>query len=204
MTAAGRARPPRRHVKRRVLAGLVVLGILPFGCTFTITAPEDVADPTTIFMLREAMHSGIVLPPLSPMDEFVEFGFGDWNWFALGNDAWYHVFATVLWPTQGGHGRRTFGARTAAELKSRVTWAELSPVTVSRAKATALRQRLQLEHDRRFAEAVRRADLGWVFVPSDQSYWFVVNCADVAADWFRELDCSVGWVPIRTGLTVAR
>ena len=192
--------PHRRHTLA-VVAALLPIGWA--GCTSTVTPPSQVADPVTVFLLGEAMHTGIVLPPLSPTDEFVEFGFGDWSWFALGNDAWYHAFATVLWPTQGTLGRRTFGARTAAELRARVTWATLSAVEVSGAKAAALRRRLEKEHEDLRKEAVRRPEFGWLFVPYDCSYWFGVTCADVAAAWFRELDCTVGWVPIRGGLAVA-
>lgn len=207
--SAGGAVPaprPRHRWWRRLLLGgaAVAIVFLWFGCTSTVTPPSHVTDPATVFLLREAMHTGLVLPPRSADEEFVEFGFGDWSWFALGNDDWYHVFATVLWPTQGTLGRRTFGARTADELRQRVHWAELSPVVVERDEAAALRARLQREHDARQNEAVVRADLGWVFVPYDQSYWFVVTCADVAADWFRELGCSVGWVPIRVGLAAAQ
>ena len=42
-----------------------------------------------------------------------------------------------------------------------------------------------------------------MFVPSDDSYWFGFTCADAAAEWFRQLDCEVGWTPIRAGLDVA-
>lgn len=201
------ARPTgaRRRRTRRQFATVAAIAIVSgcHGCTSTVTPPANVVDPVEVFLLREAMHTGIVLPPSRPDDEFVEFGFGDWSWFALGNDEWYHVFATVLLPTQGTLGRRTFGARTADDLRARVTWAELAPVAVERTKAAALRARLELEHREHFVDAVRRPELGWTFVPWDHSYWFVVTCADMAADWFRELDCSVGWVPIRAGLAVA-
>ncbi|MBL8753628.1 MAG: DUF2459 domain-containing protein [Planctomycetes bacterium] len=172
------------------------------GCTSTITPPAAVQDPVTVFLLREAMHSGVVLP--SPTNgAYVEFGFGDWSWFALANDQWYNVFATVLWPTQGTLGRRPFPARTPDELRQYVTWAELQPLAIERAKATALWTRLHEQHAARQSEAVTRANLGWTFVPYDRSYWFPQTCADVAAEWFRELDCSVGWTPIRSSLNVA-
>lgn len=114
------------------------------------------------------------------------------------------MFATVLWPTQGALGRRTFFASDEADLKARVYWAELSPLVVPSARALTLRTRLQHEHDAGRADAVTRPDLGWTFVPYDRSYWFAQNCADIAAEWFTELDCSVSWVPIRTGLAVEK
>ena len=196
---------PRRRCRRRLLGAVLVIALLAtfFGCSSTITPPTGITDPARVFLLREAMHTGIVLPPREASEEYVEFGFGDWSWFALGNEAWYRVFPTVLWPTQGTLGRRTFGAATPEALRARVTWAELQEVPVARDKAAALRTRLQQLHDSRGKEAVTRPSLGWTFVPYDRSYWFPQNCADVAAEWFRELDCSVGWLPIRMGLTVA-
>lgn len=204
MTATPAIQAPRRRRRRIALAGGATTVVWAWvGCTSTVTAPAPVADPVSVFLLREAMHTGVVLPPATDGEEFVEFGFGDWNWFALGNDAWYHAFATVLWPTQGALGRRTFGARTADELRAHVSWAALDPIVVDRTKAATLRRRLEDEHRSRVADAVRRPELGWTFVPYDHSYWFAVTCADLAADWFRELDCSVGWVPIRAGLAAA-
>jgi Protein of unknown function (DUF2459) len=199
VTAAAAPAHRRRRRRRRVLlvaASLTAL-LLAFGCTSTITPPPAPTDPTTIFVLREAMHTGLVLPPQPGHAEYVEFGYGDWSWFALGNDAWYHAFATVLWPTRGALGRRSFGANTEAELKRTVHWATLSPVVVSRERAGQLRERLEREFAAGQAEVVRRQDLGFVFVPSQDSYWFGYNCADAAAVWLRELDCSVSWVPIR-------
>jgi hypothetical protein len=196
----------RGNRRRRWLALVLVAApcaVAATCCTSTVTPPAGVVTPATVFLLREAMHTGIVLPPAREADEYVEFGYGDWSWFALGNDAWYHAFATVLWPTAGALGRRTFGARTADELRARVTWAELQAIDVERDRAHALRGELQRAFDAGLGDARPRPDLGWVFVPDDRSYWFAHNCADVAAAWFEQLGCSVSWAPIRRGLTRA-
>lgn len=202
--AATAVRRPRRWWRRVLLVLALTAAAIPvFGCTSTVTPPAAPANPTTVFLLSEAMHTGIVLPPLGPDDEFVEFGYGDWSWFALGNDAWYRVFPTVLWPTQGALGRRTFGARDERQLRAAAWWTTLSPIVVDAAKVRALRTQLQAAYDAGAASAVRRQDLGFVFVPSDDSYWFGFTCADAAAEWFRQLDCEVGWTPIRGGLDIA-
>lgn len=200
------AAAPSRRRRRRWLAVAVVAALLgtAFGCTSTITPPPAPTDPTTVFLLREAMHTGIVLPGDPGSDGYVEFGFGDWNWYALGNDAWYQVFPTVLWPTQGALGRRAFGTHAAAGLPAAAYWAEVQPLVVSSARAAALRQRLQNLFDAGAAQEVRRDDLRFRFVPFASSYWFPQNCADVAAAWFEELGCDVGLSPIRLGLTVAQ
>lgn len=173
------------------------------ACTSTVTPPPDPAAPTTVYLLREAMHTGLVLPPEGTGDEYVEFGFGQWSWFALGNDSWYHAFG-ILWPRQGTLGRRTFHAADGTELARRVYWAELSPLVVAGARVHALHTRLQHEHDDALANAIAQPAYGWTFIPYDRSYWLAQTCADIAAEWLTELDCAVGWAPIRTGLAIAK
>jgi hypothetical protein len=172
------------------------------GCTSTVTPPRDPANPIEVFLLRESMHVGVVLPAATP-GSYVEFGFGDWRWYALGEDQWYNVFRTVLWPTQGALCRREFAAGNADELRRAAYWAELSPLVVDGTEVAALRGRLEVICRGRAAQAVARRELGFTFVPSDESYWFLCMCADVAATWLRELGCSVSWVPIRSSLRVA-
>jgi hypothetical protein len=176
------------------------------GCSSTVTAPPEVVDPVEVFVLEEAMHTGLVLPPdpsaSGSPEQYVEFGYGDWSWYARGNDAWYDVFATVLWPTRGTLGRRTFGARTPAELRRRAHWARLSSIVVEREHAAALRVALQRRFDARRKQVVVDRRLGFKFVPTDGAYWLPHNCADVVADWLERLGCEVGWAPLRVGIYV--
>lgn len=185
------------------LAAAAAIPFVAFGCTATITPPRHVTEATTVFVLREAMHTGLVLPPAAGTTEYVEFGFGDWSWFALGNDAWYHAFATVLWPTAGTLGRRTFAAADDAQLRARIHWASLAPVVVDSGRVRGLRAQLEASFARALPQAVRRPELGWTFVPYERSYWLPQNCADVAAEWFVDLGCEVSWVPVCTALAVA-
>lgn len=174
------------------------------ACSSMVVPPPQPAVPTTAFLLHEAMHVGLVLPPDGPDDPngYVEFGFGDWRWYALGHDAWYDVFATVLWPTQGTLGRRVFRARTAAELPAEASWARLERIVVDAAAARELRKGLQASFEARAGEAVDRRDLRFRFVPDEASYWFAHTCADEAAGWLRRLGCIVGDAPLRSGLHV--
>lgn len=74
---------PKRRRWWWVLAPATLLAWL-VGCTSTVTPPAQVGNPTAVLLIRDAMHRGLLLPN----DEgFVEFGFGDWGWYALGNDA---------------------------------------------------------------------------------------------------------------------
>lgn len=179
------------------------------GCTALVRPPTAPSRPTTIYLLQEAMHVGLVLTAPVPNDarasapHYVEYGFGDWSWYALGADAWYDVFATVLWPTAGTLCRRVYAATDDRELHAvaAATGRTLAPLVVDEELVRALVADL----DSAFAAApehAERADLGMAFARVGAGYWFPHTCADVAADWLLQLQCDVGWAPIRAALAV--
>ena len=79
----------------------------------------------------------------------------------------------------------------------------MQSVFVSRKQAALLRRRLEAEFDGVRKSVVMRQDIDFKFVPVGRSYWLLNNCADLAADWLRELDCDVSWSPVRYDLSVA-
>ena len=189
---------------------LAILGAATFSlgaCTSMVVPPVDVLDPVEIFVLSEAIHTGVVLPPdpdaSGNPDQYVEFGFGDWSYYALENDYWFQAIDTVLWPTQGTLCRRAFGARAAEELSDLADEISLQSIIVSRKDASRLRRRLQAEFDEARKVVIVNRDSNLKFVPSDYSYWLPYNCVDVAVDWLIELGCEVSWRPIRYSLLVA-
>lgn len=176
-------------------AALMFMGV---SCASVATPPPTPQDPTSVFVLREARHVGLVLPVHGEarVERYVEFGFGDWAWYALERDAWYDTFATVLWPTQGALCRREHDARSARELRDAAHWVELDELTVSRARAAALLERLEAQFAREAARAVRVEAYDMSFAPCERDYWFGETCADAVAHWLEELDCRVSWAPI--------
>jgi hypothetical protein len=178
------------------------------ACTSVVWPPDAPAEPTTVWLLSEGMHVGLVLPTgdPAPAPGWVEYGFGEWEWYALGNDAWYRVFPVMLWPTAGTLCRREYALHDADALRSQCASAGrgLDPMVVGGREVAALRRRLAAEFARGAAAAVTGPGSAMAFVPADDSYWFWCTCADVAARWCRELGCTVGWIPIRGGLVVHR
>lgn len=146
-------------------------------------------------------HRGVVLPRVE--GGFVEYGFGDWDWYAENCDRWYHAFDTVLWPTQGTLGRRLTAARNGDELRARFSWMNLYEIRVDRTKMEALRAELAKTYAKESAREVFNARYGMSFVPCADSYWCLFNCNDAVTVWLRKLGCSVSWVPIRVDLSVA-
>jgi hypothetical protein len=189
--APPRDRRSRRRVKR-VLWTAVALSVativLP-GWTSTVLPPAAPTEPTTVLLVAEGLHRGVAFP--RPEGGFVEFGFGEWNWYALGHEAWHDTFSTLLWPTRGCLARRIHEANTVDAVRAALPGTSLAPLVVDGGKARVLRDRLQSEFDAGLAEKVYRPELRMEFVPHARSYWFADNCSDAAADWLRELDCEV-------------
>lgn len=184
------------------MRGAMLCTVLAGACTSTVLPPPPVDDPVEVFLLHEAMHVGVVLPPAADGAPFVEFGYGDWSYYALGSTGSSGSIAAALWPTAGALGRRTFAAGTAEQLRARATWVELSPLVVSRRRVDALREQLEAEFASGLAGVVAQPSFGFRFVPFDASYSLAWTCADQAAEWLRALGCEVWWAPVRVSLSV--
>jgi hypothetical protein len=172
------------------------------SCVSTVTPPPPPERPCTVVLARDARHIGLFLPRAG--GAYVEYGYGDWDWYAQMDDSWYDVLDTVLLPTQGTLARREVHADDVSALQRRMHWMEMWPIEVELSRAEALLAEL----DRQFAcsaeppfhNATYRMD----FVRHEDSYWFAHNCYDQVSEWLRDLDCSVTPLPIRLGVTVAR
>lgn len=177
---------------------LSMLLLFTAGCAAVVVPPSSVRDPVTVFVLREAMHVGLVLPDAGG---YVEFGFGDYDWYALGQDRINDVAATVLWPTAGTLARRSWRAGDEATLLAMAWYCELRPVVVERVEAQRLAAQLQAQ----FAAGGRplgHAGSEQLCQPCAADYWLFWNCYDAAAEWLRQLGCRVGRPLLCTGIDV--
>ncbi|MCA8943278.1 MAG: DUF2459 domain-containing protein [Planctomycetes bacterium] len=171
------------------------------GCTSTIRPPAQVDDPVDIFLLLDARHRGLILP--HPDDGLVEYGYGEWWWYALGDDAWYDAFRAVLWPTQGTLGRRRTGATDLESLRDRFHWMTIQSLVVERERVNSLVEDLETARAERREDEIWSDRYGFWFVPFRTDYWAFHNCNDEVADWLERLGCDVSWVPICLDLEFA-
>lgn len=172
------------------------------GCTSTVRPPAAVHDPVTVLLSFDSRHRGIVLPRRDR--RWVEYHYGEMGWYAHMQDAWYDVFDTVLWPTQGALGRREIGGADVAAVRRRFSWIRFEPLEVERERVLALRDALDARFEAGRDEVVRNDDYGLDFVPVEDGFWCLFNCNDAVAVWLEDLGCDVSWVPIRTDLEVDR
>lgn len=197
--------PPTRWLRRWLrragwLLTAMALYALLVGWTATVRGPAAPAQPVTVLLIADQLHRGLLLP--TDDGAFVEYGFGDWDWYALGHEQWSNVLSTVLLPTPGALARRRIAAGDAAAVRARMPWAQFQDLVVDAARATTLRRRLDAQFAAGGAARVERPGLGMEFVPWARTYWILDNCTDAVADWLGELDCTVGWLPLRFDLRV--
>ena len=174
---------------------------LAASCTSIVRPPVDPPEPARAYVVYGARHRGVVLP--AEPGGYVEFGYGDFDWYALGKDRWYHAFDTVLWPTGGTLATRRIAARDERGLLASFEASRLVPIVVSRERARALARRLEREFERG-GRPLFRPDIEMQFVRSDRRFWCVYNCNDATAEWLEELGCSVAKVPIRKDIEVVQ
>ena len=183
------------------IAAAVVAFCFWSGCASTVKAPASVKDPVTVRLMSTGRHAGLLLP--CPDGRVVEYGYGDWGWYALLKNEWWRAPATVVWPNQGTLGRRYIRSEDLDAMGDTYGFAHLSKLVVSGEKTGELVARL----DARFAAGGEphyneAYDMWFVKYPS--RFWFVHDCHDEVAEWLRELGCSVSPAPIRVRLRLEK
>jgi len=163
------------------------------GCRTTIIPPSPDAlcdNPALVHIADYGRHSSILLPLDDGDDRMVEYGFGEWRFFALNEDGIGDVLRALCVPTDGAIGRRFVrGPFTEAHLQPRLAFERLHSFRVRREDAIALREDL----DRRYAAHIdseiynERHDLHFVRV--DEPYTLGNNCNPVLGRWLRQLGC---------------
>jgi hypothetical protein len=184
-----------------VFAALAVAtSALWIGSTSSVRPPEAPVDPVAVHLLATGRHSGLLLP--CGDGRTVEYGYGEWGFYALDETAWWRAVFISLVPSQGTLGRRYVDD---AELGTRGVYrgGTLATILVPRRAVVALVARLDAEFA---AGGIPRysalSDMS--FVKHPHRFHLLHDCHDEVASWLRELGCSVGWAPIRDRLIVRR
>ena len=202
MTIEGTIPTHRRFSRIRALAipvlALVFLLVITGGsCTAVVRAPSVVEDPVSVYLIKEAKHRGLILPRAS--GGFVEYGYGDFDYYALMKNRWYHLFDTVLWPTRGCLGRRGIPEVEGAPVRS---CAELIPLRVERSLVIRLLGSLDDAFTSRIGTLHENSVYPMNFVEAERGFYMGYNCNDATAEWFEALGCLVSATFITTDVEV--
>jgi hypothetical protein len=182
----------RRRAFGAMLLMAIVLGLGFSGCaTWEIEPPPPgrIAEPAEVWLTRYARHVRLTLPAEDGRTA-VEYGYGDWHWYAEGEVGALSGLRALFWPSDAALSRGEFRwGPDAATIASRRGDRALA-ITVERARLQALREDLEaLWESLDEAETVRHGAA--VYRRMGASYHFFNNSTTKTAEWLRALDCRV-------------
>lgn len=166
------------------IACACLAAILLSGCSNLIRLPETPSEVRKIYLMDHGRHTRLAFE--SPAGNFVEYGYGEWQWYAKLEDRWWRVPAVLFWPTRGTLGRRQW-PRPGAETRLLVEYAGLTVLELAgeKRKVDTLVAGLAREFDRQSDQLVRNRLYGLDFVPHDRSYWLFNNSNHAVKDWLE-------------------
>ncbi|MEM9166144.1 MAG: hypothetical protein AAGB48_03885, partial [Planctomycetota bacterium] len=137
-------------------------------------------------------------------EAFVEWGYGDWRWYANDRGSLLYGSVIFLWPTDGTVARRAWdgppwGGGGAGEPRDEIAgYAEwVYELDVDRSAAAELLASLESRYDAsRGTEIYNERRRTW-FVRDDSSYWLGHQSSSVMAGWLEDLGVDADGFTIR-------
>lgn len=156
--------------------------VLLTGRVNKLRALDGLDAPAKMYLLDLGRHTRLAIG--RPDGGIVEYGYGEWLWYANLEDHWWRVPATLLWPTQGTLGRREWPDPAAEDRLLRayagVTVLELQ---AEGRRTTALLDELDREFGARADRLIHNERYGLDFVPYGDDYWLFNNSNHAVKAW---------------------
>lgn len=161
------------------------------GCaTNTLYLPEQPVETRISYLVDHGYHTRLVLG--LPDGGFVEYGYGEWLWYARMQDEWWRAPAVLFWPTQGTLARREWrGPRAEARLLDEYGGLAILEIPAEQSEVDALVARLDREFSRQSQHLIRNRAYRLNFVPYDRRYWLFNNSNHAVKGWLEELGYAV-------------
>jgi hypothetical protein len=178
-----------RPILSFTLAVLLTIGFSWLSTPPTIIPPNDVTVPVTVYVMNQDYHSRLILPTESG---FVQYAYGDWEYFALYQQTLQTALAALLIPTQGAFGRRAYPSlRDLQQATTTLYQGSLLSFTVSQAKAAQLLDTLNTRFEQKIDTAIVNSLNRMTFVQDHRDYSLLHNSNHEVVEWLEALDCQV-------------
>jgi hypothetical protein len=179
---------------------VAVLAIALFvSCTTVVRPPAAPSTPEHVLLVTHGWSSSLILRDRK--GNAFRWAYGDWRYYALGQQGPFETIAAVLWPTQAALGRQTIEAapETPRELIARLGIGidESYAMSVERDAVVRLLQRLNDLHAANIDTLHFNPDYRLQFVRHPEPYTFFNNSNRMIAVWLRELGCDVRGFPLK-------
>jgi hypothetical protein len=167
------------------------------GCTWRITPPGAVERPGTVYVTTYGKHTRLALPQAADPHRLVEFGFGDWHYYALEETGLLSGLRALFWSEASAYSRRELRYHPDPDTFSRLSGGERSArLVVEQSQIAVLRDALEQRWRSLAGETVQRSAEELSLRRSDEPYHLFHNSNHRTAEWLRELGCEVRGVTI--------
>ncbi|MHC4846525.1 MAG: hypothetical protein ACYTCU_10245 [Planctomycetota bacterium] len=169
--------------------------LLLAACTTTVTPPPAPRFPVTVYVADYGRHASLLVP--RPGGELVEFAYGEWKWFALGQNSMWRSPAALFWPTTATLGRRSLPGDLSDDELARlmglgtVEGTALHPIEVEKGPTASLLLMLEERHLVNRTGRPTATNHGLTFAPDPSSFSLFYNCNSAVSDWLERLGCEV-------------
>ncbi|PSB67177.1 DUF2459 domain-containing protein [filamentous cyanobacterium CCP1] len=166
-----------------------------------IIPPRDPAAPVTVYVMNQDFHSRLILP--NQEDEFVQYAYGDWQYFALYEQNVRTALAALFVPTQGALGRRGYRDLQMLEQETDELYnGSLLSFEVASGRASQLFESLNVRFEQNIDTAIVNQRNRMTFVQDDQDYTLLHNSNHELVRWLEALDCEVEGFVMWSGFRV--
>ena len=191
-----------RTGKSRLIFTLIVLLSVVTGCGAVVTAPVQVQQPVKIYLVDYGKHSSLIFP--NGEKSMYEFAWGDFDWFALGEQSIWSGFRALLFSNGSGFGIREYRHITTLEELKKVNGARsILTIDVEGKKLDKLQSELMARYKPKESHLVYYPPDSMLFAFSREHYWFGYNCNHKTCDWLQTLGCEVHGIAMFGGFRMA-
>lgn len=166
---------------------LLILLFISVGCTTTIKC--DQGQVAMVALMDHGRHATLVIHVDGTN---FRYGYGDWEYYALGNNSVAKGVKALLWPTKAGLGRKeTPGPFNESFLMASVREGteDILFLKGDVRQVLALKTRLDDIYFANIESKSYNLDYDLTFVPYPEDYWIFNNSNKVMSEWVDETGC---------------
>lgn len=173
-----------------------------FTVSATIIPPAAPQNPVTVHVAEFGFHARLLLPE---GDGWLQYGFGDWDYYARRQQTLLNGVLALLWPTPGALGQGEVDSVDRFRADSESAGGQLLSFDVPGARVKQLKHSLHTRFEQQIPDGqVYNRVNNLRLVRDDRPYSVLHNSNHELAEWLKVLDCQVESLGFWTAFRLAK